>query len=361
MNIIFACGGTGGHIYPAVAIYEEFLKHSKKNEHKYLFVGSDYGLENEIFKKEDITNACFIKSRGIKRSISPYNIKAAFYNVIAFFQSKKIINSFKPDIVISTGGYPAFHITYWANKKKIPFILLEGNLRLGLVNRLFYKKARKVILSNELTKKYLEDGKNIKVIGSPSRIRHLSKSKIQIYKEMNLNPNKKLVTIMGGSCGADKLNSIVIELLKNSSLEYQVIWATGKKHYKDIVSSIKNIPDWAKVVNYIDNVNEILSVTDVIVSRSGAMTIQEIKEFKLPAVLIPFEKAAENHQYINALELSNLNVANIINEKDLNVDILVKTLDVVITNKSIKQIEENYEKINIVNCNEKIYEEIIII
>ena len=359
MKIIFACGGTGGHIYPAIAMYNEFMSHDP-DTNNYLFVGSDYGLEKNIFQTENITGYKLIKSRGIKRSISLSNIKSVWCNIAAFSQAKRIIRDFKPDIIISTGGYPSFHITYYASKYKVPFFFIEGNALPGIVVKLFHEKAKKIFVSTELVKKYLKTDSNICVSGMPSRNIKVNKSKAEIIKDLVFNEDKKIITIIGGSCGSPELNSAVLELIKREDFSYHILWATGKKNYSQVIDRLGNIPENIKIVEYINNMQEILYATDIIISRSGAMTIQEIKNFKLPAILVPFAKAAENHQYINASELESIGTAIIIGEKNISSDILKSAIENTLLNeKKIKDIYENSPAMYSENINENIYDEIV--
>jgi UDP-N-acetylglucosamine--N-acetylmuramyl-(pentapeptide) pyrophosphoryl-undecaprenol N-acetylglucosamine transferase len=354
---LFTCGGTGGHIYPAIAIYHEFKKRNKDTE--YLFVGSDYGIEKDIMKSEGIPIE-LIKARGIKRSFTKNNIASVVYNVVAFFQANKLISRFKPDLVISTGAYPTFHITYFAIKKKIPVFLIESNVIPGFVTKLFSKKAKKIFVNSISIVKYLKVKDNIEVVGTPSRIINTNKTIEQILQEQHLNKEGKVVTILGGSCGSEKLNECIIDMINNKEIAYQIIWATGKKNYNFVMDSLKREYSKVKIIDYITNMNEILKITDLIICRAGAMTIEEIREFNIPAILVPFAKATDNHQYINALELKKAGAAEILGEKKVNANILHLKINEIITNEeTLKLMTESYEKIKTSHSNEKIYEMIM--
>ena len=380
MKIIFACGGTGGHIYPAVAMYHEFKKHDTNMSNRYLFVGSDRGLEGDIYQAESIPDYQLIKSRGIERSFSLQNFNSIWCNLVAFSQAKKIVRNFKPDLIISTGSYPCFHITFYASKYKIPFFFIEGNALPGIVVKLFQKTAKRIFASTDLIRKYLKTDSNIRISGLPTRDTRINKSKTEILNDLGFIEDKslknkfsdhnvvapvgsyraKMITIIGGSCGSPELNVAVSGLIDDNSLNYQILWATGKREYEKVMDRTNDIPGNVKIVDYINNMPEILSVTDMLISRSGAMTIQEIKDFKLPAILVPFARAAENHQYINASELAELGVAEIIEEKDIDSNILSRTINAVLLNENnIKEIYKNNPALNNENVSEKIYEEII--
>ncbi len=354
LKIMFTCGGTGGHIYPAIALYEAFRKRHKHID--YLFVGSDYGLEKDIMKAEGIPIEC-IKSRGIKRSLSLSNIKSGIYNFIAFFQAKKIISRFKPDLVISTGAYPTFHITYFAIKKNIPVFLIESNNMPGFITRLFSNKAKKVFVSSTMTLKYLKNQSNIEIVGTPLRIVKTHKEIEQILQEQNLNKEEKIVTVIGGSCGSEKINECLMDMINYREINYQMIWATGKKNYNSIMEGLKKEHNKVKVMPYINNMNEILKITDLIICRAGAMTIEEIKAFGIPAILVPFAKATDNHQYINALELKNAGVAEILEEKNVDANVLYEKINTVIAHEEVLEVmKKNYEVIKANHSKEKIVE-----
>ena len=362
MNIIFACGGTGGHIYPAVAMYEEFVRNDLGSMHKYLFVGSDYGLEKDIFPAENIAGYKLIKSRGIKRSLSPSNFKSVWCNIAAFSQARKIVRDFQPDMVIGTGGYPSFHITNRAAKQKIPFFLIEGNARPGIVVKLYHKKATRVFAATGTIRQHLKTDANLRITGLPSRGAGVCRSKSEILRDLGFaqfaqHGDGKVVVIFGGSCGSPALNAAASGYVEQPRPDRLVIWATGKANYAQVMNDITDVPINVKIVDYINNMREILSVADIIVSRAGAMTIQEIKDFKLPAVLVPFGAAAGNHQYINASELAALGTAKIIKESEITSGILRSAIDDVLSNgETIREIYDKFPASG--NVSEAIYKEI---
>ncbi len=358
MRVMFNCGGTGGHIYPAIALYHTFREHHQNFE--YLFVGSTHGLEGEIFKEEGISNVAFLSSRGIKRSLSLSNICSLFLNFISLWKAKKIMKQYKPDFLISTGGYPSFHMTYLASRMNIPFFLIESNAVSGLVTRLFYKKARRIFTSSSILNEALKGADRMRAYGVPIRKRGQGKTKEEIARERGLNLGEKIVLVVGGSCGAERINEIMIDLIKSNSLPVQFLFATGKKHYKEICEKIGVVPRGIQIVDYINNMTEVVSIVDMIVSRSGAMTISEIKQFEIPALLIPFAKATGNHQYWNAMELTEQGVAEIIREEDLSRNNLEEMIEKILLNKiNYQRMKQNFGKIENKNPNQQIYEEIM--
>jgi UDP-N-acetylglucosamine--N-acetylmuramyl-(pentapeptide) pyrophosphoryl-undecaprenol N-acetylglucosamine transferase len=386
MKVLFTCGGTGGHIYPAIAMYHEFK--NKSADFEYLFVGSDYGLERDIMKHEGL-HMEFVQSRGIKRSLSLSNLKAVFCNLKAFAQAKRILKRFQPDLVISTGAYPTFHITYYAVRKQIPVFLIESNVMPGLVTRLFSGKAQKIFVGSDRTLAYLKDPGRAEVTGTPSRLLPPERTREEILNDLDFRHSASTVVVMGGSCGAERINDSLLEIINEKEISFQLLWATGKKHFAYVrdhiqeVSKEKQAKDkWLKIeeeqarmvdiilqpgeghrvriVDYIDNMNEILSVADLVVCRAGATTIREIKEFRVPAILIPFAQATGNHQYINALELEEAGCAGILEEDRVNGEILIEKMNSLLSDEELlKTMRKSYDSILIENSNQKIYESIM--
>ena len=412
MKILFTCGGTGGHIYPAIAMYHEFR--SRIPDLEYLFVGSDYGLEREIMENEGIRME-FIPSRGIQRRLSIRNLQAVFCNLKAFFQARSMIKRFQPDLVISTGAYPTFHITWCAVRRHIPVFLIESNILPGLVTRLASGKARKVFVTSGRTLAYLRDPSRAEVTGTPSRMLPPEKTRERILQDLHFGDREKTVVVVGGSCGAEKINDSLLEILHGKEIPFQILWATGKKHFsyvrdhigpvgiqsgsgtdaKEIVNvgtkedacantradagitaaagcgkychigtdgntkAIQGKDGRVRIVDYIVNMNEIISVADLIVCRAGAMTIGEIKEFRVPAILIPFAQAAGNHQYFNALELEKAGCAVIRKEAELSGESLYDEICGLLSDQErLKRMRSGYDKISISNSNQKIFESI---
>jgi UDP-N-acetylglucosamine--N-acetylmuramyl-(pentapeptide) pyrophosphoryl-undecaprenol N-acetylglucosamine transferase len=341
---------------------------------EYLFVGSDYGLESEIMKQEGLRME-FVQSRGIQRSLSFRNLQAAFCNLKAFFQAKRIINRFQPDLVISTGAYPTFHATYYSIRKRIPVFLIESNIMPGLVTRLFSRKARKIFVASDRTLAYLKDPARAEVTGAPSRILPLTRTREQILEELHFNSNRKTVVVMGGSCGAEKINESLLEIIHQDEIPFQILWATGKKHFSYVKdrageksnemmevgeNCLQSGDNRVRITGYIDNMNEILSVADLIVCRAGAMTIGEIKEFRVPAILVPFAQAAGNHQLINALELEKAGCAVILEENKVNGGVLYEKINGLLSDEELLiNMREHYDSILIENSNQKIFESIL--
>ena len=233
MKVIISAAGTAGHINPALAIANKIKEEDKDSE--ILFIGTDYGLENELVTKAGY-NLKRINAYGFSKKITFENLKRIFQTITSIFKMKKIIKEFGADIVIGTGGYICGPTFYAADSLKIPMLLHESNGYPGMAVKMFDGKA-KILLGFESAKKYLKHKENIVTVGNPTNIRKLELSKeerTRIFKELGLNENIPTIVVTGGSQGARKLNESILELIritKNKELgeKFQIIFATRKK------------------------------------------------------------------------------------------------------------------------------------
>ena len=366
MKAIIAAAGTGGHINPGIAIANKIKEKEKDSE--IIFIGTDRGLENDLVPRAGY-ELKRIDAHGIQRKINVENLKNLYATFKSIGKAKKILKEFKPDVVIGTGGYICVPTAIAARKLNIPVVLHESNAFPGVAVRLFKKKANKILVGFEDAKKRLENGKNVIVTGNPIKIKKLNLSEVEknkIKEELGLKADKPVVLVFGGSQGAKSINKSFIEIIANKkNKNYQIIWAAGPNQYENIkakleedninIEKIENV----KILPYIYNMEEVMNACDLVVCRSGAMTITEISVVGKPAIFIPFPFATENHQEYNARVLVNAGAAKIILDKDLNSEILENTIEGIITNKEIlTQMGLNAEKVAVQKVEEKIYEEI---
>ena len=366
MKVIIAAAGTGGHINPGIAIANKIKKEDKNA--KILFIGTINGLENDLVARAGYELKS-IEAYGITRKINLKNIKNLLKTINGYRQAKKIMEEEKPDIVIGTGGYICGPAILAANKYKIPTILHESNAFPGITVKMLSSKVSSVLVGFEDAAKRLPKAKNIVVTGTPTKVKYLelnNKQKDKILSEVGIKRKLPVVLVFGGSQGAESINKTLINIIKNKkNVHYQILWACGQKQYDIIKEQLKkdnininNIPN-VKVVPYIYNMEEIMNVCDIIIARSGAMTITEIANVGKPAIFIPYPFATENHQEYNARVLEKQHAAKIILDKDLDEEILSETLDKLLNNKDELNIMSNNAKnVCIENVEEKIYKEI---
>ena len=347
MNIMIAAAGTAGHINPALSIANKLKKeYEKKNEKiKILFIGTTYGLENEL-----VPNAGYelkqIEAYGMKKNIDFENFKNIIKTFLSILKVRKIIKEFNPDVVIGTGGFVCVPTMFAAKSMNKKIVLHESNAYPGLAVRLFDKKADKILLGLERAKTYFKKKTNLKYVGNPSTVEkkeYNKEEKLKILTELGLSSEKRTILVFGGSQGAQKINDavcdLVIENIKNQKDDYQLIWATGKKQfdrYKEKLSKenidIENIKN-VKVLSYIYNMNEILNVSDLAVVRAGAMTITELSVVGLPAIFIPLPNRKANRQEENAKVFEINNAGYIIKNEDITKETLKEKLELVLEDK----------------------------
>ena len=359
MKVVIAAAGTGGHINPGIAIANEIKKHN--NDAEITFIGTPRGLENDLVPRAGYKLET-IKAYGIERKISISNLKTALKTLKSYGTARKIIERIKPDLIIGTGGYicgPVFHAGV---RMKVPMVLHESNAFPGVAVKLYAKKVNAVLVGFEDTKKRLSDARNVIVTGNPTKVEKINlgqEQRTKLKQQLKLNDSLPVVVVFGGSQGAESINKSLTNIInKNLNKKYQIVWAVGNKNYEQVVKNIKN-QYRATIVPYIYNMEEVLNLADLVVARSGAMTITEVSKCGKPAIFIPFPYATENHQEYNAKVLANADAAKIILDKELDEQILDKTINEIIQDKEkIRQMGINAEKVSIRNVEENIYKEI---
>lgn len=366
MKVIISAAGTGGHINPGIAIANKIREKDKGSE--IIFIGTNRGLENDLVPRAGYKLKT-IDAYGLKKEFSVQNLKHIISTIKSRKDVEKIFDEFKPDLVLGTGGYicgPVFNV---AVKRKIPTMLHESNAYPGKAVKMFSKKVDEILVGFEETKDRLEGCKKVVVTGTPTKIQKLNISKEKkkkILEELGIKNNLPIVLVFGGSQGAQRINEAVTELVKNNKNDkYQIIWATGTKQYDIVkeefeksninINNLKNV----KALPYIYNMEELINISDLLVCRSGAMTITEICIVGKPAIFIPLPSMSANRQEDNALVLKKIGAAKIILNKDVNGNNLSEEIDSIIEDK--QELEEMGKVANSIapsNVEEKIYTEI---
>lgn len=366
MKVVIAAAGTGGHINPGIAIANKIIE--KEPDSKIIFIGTPRGLENDLVPRAGYELKT-IDAYGINRKINLDNIKRLYKTTKSVGEAKKILKEFKPDLVIGTGGYICVSVGIAANRLKIPIVLHESNAFPGVAIKLLSKKAKAVLLGFEDAKTRLPKAKNVVVTGTPTKIKSsklTDEEKANLRSALMLKNELPLVLVFGGSQGARSINNAIIGIIENKlNKNYQIIWAAGKGNFENIKQQlaeknmdIDNIEN-AKIMPYIYNMQEVMETSDLVVSRSGAMTITEISNLAKPAIFIPFPFATENHQEYNARVLEKVGAAKIILDKNLNYKNLNDTIELMVENKEqLKEMGKKAGKIANTNVEENIYNEI---
>ncbi len=366
MRVIVAAAGTGGHINPGIAIANKIKE--KEPDSEIIFIGTNRGIENDLVPRAGY-GLKTIEAYGFKKELSINNIKQIWQTFKSKDEAEKIIDEFKPDVVIGTGGYICVPVMRAALAKKVPIVLHESNAYPGKALKMFAKNADLVLVGFEDTKSKLKEAKNIVASGTPTKItkkNYTSEEKKLILEKLGIRNELPIVLIFGGSQGAQAINDAMVDIVENyKNDKYQIIWATGPKQY-DVVKEqfeTKNISinrlETIKIVPYIYNMEELLNIADLVVCRSGAMTITEISITSKPAIFIPLPSKSANRQEDNARVLQRIGAAYVILNKDLNGKVLSEQIeDIIFDEEELREMGRFANTIEIKNVEEKIYEEI---
>ena len=363
MKVIIAAAGTAGHINPGIAIANKIKKEIPNS--KIIFIGTIRGLENDLVPRAGYELKT-IEAYGIQKRINITNIKNFLKTIKGFSEAKEIIKEEKPDLVIGTGGYICGAVLTAAAKQNIPTMLHENNAYPGLAVRMLAKITTTIMDGFKEAKEKLTKAKRVVLTGTPTKISNTRIDKDKVKKDLGITNDLPIVLIFGGSQGAKAINDIVLQIIKNKlNKNYQIIWAPGKNQYEIIKSEllkenidINNVKN-AKIIPYIYNMQEMMAISDLIIARSGAMTITELSIMEKPAIFIPLPSRNANRQEDNARVLEKLNAARVILEEDLSCDKLEETIEqLIIDRKELEQMGKNGAEIAIDNAEDKIFEEI---
>ncbi|SHH12346.1 undecaprenyldiphospho-muramoylpentapeptide beta-N-acetylglucosaminyltransferase [Tepidibacter thalassicus] len=360
MKVLISGGGTGGHVYPAIAIANKLKEEIKEVE--ILFVGTKNGIENEIVPKSGYELRT-ITVQGFRRKISIDNIKRVFKLLKGLEQSRRIIKNFKPDIVIGTGGYVCGPVVFNAAINKIPTVIHEQNAFPGITNKILSKVVDKILISFEDAKKYFKDRDNVVLTGNPVRKEILHSNKLNSRRKLGIAEDKKMVLSVGGSGGSKKLNDSMISIIRNFIKEdIQFIHVTGKNHYEDFINSIGdvNLKGFQKIVPYLDDMANALAACDLVICSAGAITLAEVTALGKPSIVIPKAYTAENHQEFNAKSIEKKGAGIAILEKHLTPYKLNETIFKILGDREkLKNMENNSKLIGNPDSINIIYKEII--
>ena len=331
MRIILTGGGTGGHIYPALAVAERLQECHPECE--ILYVGTDRGLEKDIVPKRNIPFHT-IRAEGLPRKLTPALLKAVKNTAGGCLEARDIVKSFQPDVVIGTGGYVCGPVVLAAKLQGIPTMIHEQNAFPGITNKLLARFVNCIMVNFEESKKYFVHKERIAVTGLPVRQEVLSAEKTASLAYFGFSEDKTTLLVSGGSRGARSLNRAMVdaypELLKYPDL--QIIHLTGKTDYEDTMTALVekgiDVAQYPQLVikSYLDEMQYGLKAADFCVGRAGATFLAEVTACGLPGILIPYPYAAENHQEYNAKALVEQNAASMILDKDLTGDSLCRSI-----------------------------------
>ena len=324
MKILLAGGGTAGHINPAIAIAKYAITQDKNCE--ILFVGKAGGMESRLVPAAGF-DIEYIEIEGLKRKLTLSNIKTAVKLVTSVSKCKKIIKRFKPDVVVGTGGYVCAPAVIAANSKKIPTLIHEQNVFPGSAIKMLSKKSTVTAISFEESKKFLSGAKNVVFTGNPVKPDITQTDYQSARKELSIGDEKYIVAF-GGSLGAKKINDVITDYIKiiNNKPDIRLCFATGINNYDGVVGELKRqgitIGANIEIRKYIDNMNVVMNAADLVICRSGAITLSELCVLGKPSILVPSPNVTNNHQEYNALALQRGGAAVMIAEREFDAQVL---------------------------------------
>ncbi len=333
MRVIVTGGGTGGHIYPALAIARGLMQRDPRAE--VLYVGTKRGLEKDIVAREGLPFRA-VEVEGLQRRISLSALRTAWLAVSGVWAARRIVREFRPDIVVGTGGYVVAPVVFGAYTAHVKTAILEMDARAGLANRLAARVVDVVMLGMEDATGAFSRVRRVVTTGNPRATevtRVTAERKEAAAAELNLPDRGFVVTIFGGSRGASPLNQAVLEWLRVSPrVGTHVVWITGQVHYEQMSEALGDTSG-VTVTPFFHDMPALLTRTSLLISRAGATTLAEITALGVPAILIPSPYVTHRHQDDNAAVLKNAGAAVVLDEEQLDGEALRKEVDSLLGNR----------------------------
>ena len=364
MKLIISGGGTGGHIYPALAIAEELSR--KIPEAEILYVGTAGSMEEELSEKAGLRFKP-IRVKGMPRKLDKRSLIAAWNLLLGVLDSKKVINEERPDMVIGTGGYVSGPISFVAGLSKIPLLIHEQNAFPGITNKLLSRLADKVLLTYPESAKYFRYPERTVVTGNPIRKDITGVDKIEAKKTLGIEASKPFVLSFGGSGGQRSLNDAILDILTSGLLggDIQLLHVTGNRHHEGFIDKLKdtgfNDNKNVRIEPYFHQMPLALNAADIVITSGGAITLAEVSAVGAPSILIPKAYTAENHQEYNARAFESAGASTMILEKDLNGKILAEKLLMILRDREILERMANCSRsLGKPDASDKIVQEILV-
>lgn len=369
MRILFATGGTGGHINPALAVANR-IKAVYGDEAEILFVGTPDHMESRLVPEAGYDFKT-IRISGFQRSFTPKNIARNFATLFRIVTSSqeavKIIKEFNPDVVVGFGGYVSGPVLRDANKLGIPIAIHEQNAFPGITNKSLAKVADVVMLTSEEARERMECKNEPVVTGLPVRDELINMSRAEARVTLGLPEDKPFILSMGGSLGAEAVNKAVTGLIVIKEEDRDCVFMHAYGQYgkwvpERLIELGVDLEHRDDIIlrEYIDDMQLCMPAADILICRAGASSLYEIRALGKASILIPSPNVAENHQYYNAMELVNNGAAKIIEEKDLTPTLLADTINELLAHpEQIREMEKNAKSMAILNATDLIVENIV--
>lgn len=357
LTVLIAGGGTGGHLYPAIAIGESMqTRYANITVH---YIGSKFGIEASVLPVKALPHT-LLPIRGLQRGFSLQSFSRnlllpwRMYNSMRI--AKKMIKQLEPDIIVGTGGYASAIPLKLAVKRNIPIVLQEQNSYPGITTKYFAEKAKQICIAFEAAKDELNG--NTILTGNPIRANIQNGDRKKGGLLFDLNPDKKTIFLFGGSQGSAFLNKIMNECIAMfESEKIQILWQTGQNQYEQFKHLNSSI---IKVRPFIHHMPEAYAISDLIISRAGALTLSEITACGKPSILVPFPHSAGDHQTKNAESVAKANAAILLSEKKLTVRRLYRSaIGILYDDNKLKSMSSNSRKLSVPDATNKIIDQIL--
>jgi UDP-N-acetylglucosamine--N-acetylmuramyl-(pentapeptide) pyrophosphoryl-undecaprenol N-acetylglucosamine transferase len=347
-RLIFAGGGTGGHLYPAIAIADRIsaLLVDKAGA-EILFIGTKRGIEYRV--RDSIAYPLeLINVRGLARSFTPTNLLVPFLLVGALLKARSIIEDFKPDIVVGTGGYVSLPVLKAASTKRVTTVIQEQNSFPGIATRKSAGQAARVYLGFAGAEKLLTTTGKIEVTGNPVRPTITSGDREEALRHFKLDPDKTTVLVIGGSQGARSINQAVLKSLMAGGLTdgHQLLWQTGKRDYRDVIAQAGERATSHALFPFENRMELVYAAADLAIARAGALTLAELQACAVPAILVPYPQAAGDHQTKNARQFAESGFARIVMQTDLAETDLLKQAELLCDSGRCRAMHEKMKQAN---------------
>lgn len=324
MRVLMTGGGTGGHVNPAIAIANTIKLNDPTAE--IAFVGTSRGIENKLVPAAGYP-LYHVEVRGFRRSLSPANIKAAWLAFVSPIRAKKLINEFKPDIVVGTGGYACWPVLVAAARMGIPTAVHESNAIPGVTVRRLQSYVDRVMLNFAESAEYLDAKEKLMVVGNPLRGEFGTMSRVNAREKLGVGGYRRMILSCGGSMGAEPVNDAMLALMRDYGLNHPDVLhvhATGALEYEAAKAKFAEYglegKENLRLVEYIYDMPVQMAAADLVVNRAGAMTLSELAVQGKACLLIPSPYVTANHQYKNAKVLADAGAALLIEEKELTAE-----------------------------------------
>ena len=358
MKVIISGGGTGGHIFPAVAIANA-IKNRLGDKAEILFIGAEGRMEMEKVPAAGY-KIIGLPIAGLQRKLDLKNFILPFKVLNSLLKANKIISSFKPDVVVGVGGYASGSVLFAASMQGIPTLIQEQNSFAGITNKILGRRAKKICVAYEGMEKFFSANK-IVLTGNPVRkdVTQQAHTKEEALNFFQLQPNRKTILVIGGSLGARTINESIAQHISSfKENNIQLIWQTGKTYFEKAKQTVTDSNE-GKVFDFINRMDMAYSAADLVISRAGALSISELCVLGKATVLIPSPNVSEDHQTKNAMALVSKNAAVLVKDVEAKNNLVTTSLSVIQNEKQLSELRRNIIQLAKADADERICDEIM--